>query len=255
MKKIGLILIVIVGVIIVAFIMKGAIIKGVIESSIGKATGLRLTMGSFKADLGKSVIDIRDLKLANPPGFGRTFMIDAPEVYIAYDLPAIVKGKTHLKELRLDLREFVLIRATSGATNIDTLKSRMTAQSGKRRDPANSNLLIDDLSLKIGKVAYKDLALPSASRDFNININETFSDITDMQQVVGIIMTRAIINSGVARLANLNTSDLQNIANSAMQGAIEKAMAGSGFGSSDTAKQAAGAIKGIMNIFGSGDKK
>lgn len=255
MKKIGLILAVIFGVIIAAFIMKDAIIKGAIVSSVDKATGLRLTIGSFKADFGKSVIDIRDLKLANPPGFGRTFMIDAPEVYIAYDLAAIMKGKTHLKVLRLDLKEFVLIRAASGATNIDTLRSRMAAQSGKRPDSAKSSLLIDELSLKIGRVAYKDLGFPSASRDLNLNINERFSNITDIQQVVGIIMMRAVINSGVARLANLDTSDLKNIANNAMQGALEQAFAGSGLGSSDTAKQAVGAVKEIMNIFGSGEKK
>jgi hypothetical protein len=255
MKKIWMILAIMAAAAIAALIMKDAIIKGAIESSVTKATGLRLTMGSFKADLGKSVIDIKNLKLANPSGFGHTFMIDAPEVYIAYDLSAIMKGKTHLKELRLNLREFVLIRAASGATNIDTLKSHMTAQSGKRRDPAKSSLLIDDLSLKIGRVAYKDLGVPSLSRDLNLGINERFSDITDMQQVIGIIMTRAIINSGVARLANLNTSDLQGIANSAMQGALEKAFTRSGMGSSDTAEQAAGAIKDIMDIFGSADKK
>ena len=131
----------------------------------------------------------------------------------------------------------------------------MATQSGKRPAPAKSSLLIDDLSLKIGRVAYKDLGVPSASRDFDLNINERFSDITDIQQVVGIIMTRAIINSGVARLANLDTSDLQNIANSAMQGALDNAFMGSGLGSSETAKQATSAIKGIINIFGSDDKK
>lgn len=255
MKKIGLILAVIAGVIIAAVIMKDAIIKNMIVSSVGKATGLQLTIGSFRADLGKSIVDIKDLKLANPPAFGKTYMIDAPEVYIAYDLPAIMKGKTHLKELRLNLKEFVLMRASSGETNIDTLRSRMAAQAGKRAAPARSGLLIDALSLKIGRVAYKDLGVPSASRDLNLSINETFSGITDMQQVVGIIMMRAVINSGVARLANLDTSDLQNIANNAMQGALEQAFAGSGLGSSDTAKQAAGAVKEIMNIFGSGEKK
>lgn len=255
MKKIWLVPAIIVAVIMAAVIMKDAIIKSMITSSVGKATGLRLTMGSFKADLGKSVVDIKDLKLANPPGFGKTYMIDAPVVYIAYDLPAILKGKTHLKELRLDLKEFVLMRAASGQTNVDTLRSRMAAQSGKRPAPAKSGLLIDDLSLKIGRVAYKDLGMPSASRDLDLSIDERFSGITDIQQVVGIIMMRAVINSGIARLANLDTSDLRNIAGSAMQGALEQAMGASGLGSSETAKQAAGAIEEVINIFGSAKKK
>ncbi len=254
MKKIGLILGIIAVVIITVFIMKDMIIKNVIVSSVKKATGLQLTMGSFKAGLGNSVIDIKDLKLANPSGFGRTFMIDAPEIYISYDLPAILKGKTHLKEVRLNLKEFVLIRAASGATNIDTLRSRMAAQPKRSTGQAKpSSLLIDDLSLKIGGVAYKDLGIPSASRDLNLSIDERFSDITDIQQIVGIILTRAIINSGVASLANMDTKDLQKVANNAMQGAIEQAIAGSGLGSSDTAKQAASAIKGMMDMFG--DKK
>jgi uncharacterized protein involved in outer membrane biogenesis len=255
MKKIWMVPAIIVAVVIAAVMMKDAIIKNIITSSVSKATSLRLEIGSFKIDLGRSIIDIRDMKLANPPAFDKTYMIDAPEIYIAYDLSAIMKGKTHLKELRLNLKEFVLMRAASGKTNIDTLRSRMAAQSGKRADPAKSGLLIDDLRLRIGRVGYRDLGAPSLSRDINLDINERFSGITDMQQVVGIIMTRAVINSGIARLANLDTSELKNIASTAMQGAFEKAIGTSGFGSSDTAKQAAGAVKEMMNIFGSGDKK
>lgn len=255
MKKIWVVLSILGAVVLTAVVMKDAIIKNMITSSVSKATGLRLTIGSFKTDLGKSFIDIRDLKLANPPAFGKTYMIDAPEVYIAYDLPAIMKGNTHLKEVRLDLKEFVLMRAASGQTNVDTLRSRMAAQSGKRAASAKSGLLIDNLSLKIGRVAYKDLGTPSLSRDINLSINETFSGITDIQQVVGIIMMRAVVNSGIARLANMDTTDLKNIANNAMQGALEQAMGSSGFGSSDAAKQAAGAVKEMMDIFGSGKKK
>ena len=114
MKKIWLILTIIVVVVIVAVIMKDAIIKNMITSTVSQATGLRLTIGGFKANIGKSIVDIKDLKLANPPAFGKTYMIDAPEVYIAYDLPAILKGRTHLKELRLNLKEFVLMRSASG---------------------------------------------------------------------------------------------------------------------------------------------
>lgn len=257
MKKTGIILAAIAILIAAVFVMKDVIIKGMIESSVSSVTGLRLTMGSFKADLGKSVIDIKDLKLANPSGFGKTFMVDAPEVYIAYDLPAILRGKTHLKEMRLDLKEFLLMRAASGATNIDSLKSKLSSKasgSAKRPDPSTSSFLIDDLSLKIGRVSYKDLAFPSASRDMNLNINERFSNITDLQQVVGIIMARALVNTGIARLAKLDTADLQNIANNALQGALDNAISGAGLGSSVDTKKAAAAIKGVLDAFGSGKK-
>lgn len=255
MKKLLLVLAIAVAVVVAAFVMRDAIIKGVIESSVGKVTGLRLTIGSFRTDPGKSVIDIRDLKLANPPAFGRTYMIDAPEVYIVYDLPEIMKGRVHLRQMRLQLNEFVLMRSASGATNIDTIKSRLAAQPGKPKEASSSNLLIDELSLKIGKVAYKDLVIPSASKDLNLNINEKFFNITDLRQVVAIIMTRAVINSGVARLAKMDVSDLQGVANAAMQGALDKALAGSGLSSSGSAKQASDAIKGAMDIFGAIDKK
>ena len=43
-------------------------------------------------------------------------------------------------------------------------------------------------------------------------------------------------------------------ANGAMQGALDKAVSASGLGSSETVKQATGAIKGVLDIFGSQDQ-
>ena len=70
----------------------------------------------------KTLIGINELQLYNPSGFVDELMFDVPEIYVDYDLGAFMKGRTHLEEVRLHLKEFIVVKNEAGELNLDSLK-------------------------------------------------------------------------------------------------------------------------------------
>jgi len=72
-------------------------------------------------------------------------------------------------------------------------------------------LQIDVLELKIGKVVYKDYSkgTPPKSKEFNVNIDERYENITDPRAFISLIMVKALKNTTIASLTNFNLGALQ----------------------------------------------
>ena len=210
-KPIGVIIAVAVALIIVSA-GKDLIIKTSVEKGVEMVTGLKLAIGGFRAGLLNSLVDIRNLKLHNPAGFKDPLMADVPRIYIAYDLPAYLRGVTHLKDVRLDLKEFIVVRNEKGVLNLDSLKVVQAEKEGQKPGAAAKprEFRIDSLELKIGKVIYKDYSRGSQPlvKEFNLNINEKFSNLTDPYSVVSVVVVRALMNTSIANLANFDIGGL-----------------------------------------------
>ena len=221
LKKIAIVIgliILILGVAIIAG--KNVIAKTAITSGVKAITGLNLSIKEMNVGLRKTVIGISELKLYNPEGFPDQLMIDVPEIFVAYDLSAFLKQDIHLQEIRLELKEFNVIRNKEGKLNLDSLKP---VQSEKKEQapaaeqkPAGEKqpapkIRIDVLQLKIAKVVYKDYTqgeTPSV-REFNVNINERFENITDPEALVKIILHRALAKTAIANLINFDLGSLK----------------------------------------------
>lgn len=93
MKKFLVVLIALVVVVLVIGVTKDAIIKASIEKGIGLVTGLKLNIRSINIGIFRPVVDIKNLTLANPAGFPDRTMMDMSEMYVHYDLPAIMGCK------------------------------------------------------------------------------------------------------------------------------------------------------------------
>ncbi len=72
-------------------------------------------------------------------------------------------------------------------------------------------LQIDVLELKIGKVIYKDYSkgTPPKVREFNVNIDERFENITNQRTLISLIIVKALKNTVIAHLTNFNLGALQ----------------------------------------------
>jgi len=144
------------------FFGKNVIIKTSVTAGVSAITGLKLSIRSMDIGIFKSLIGINKLQLYNPSGFVDELMIDLPEIYVDYNLGAFMKGKTHLEEVRLNLKEFVVVKNEAGELNLDSLKVVKTAEEeevideGKKKKTEMPELQIDLLELRIDKVVYKD---------------------------------------------------------------------------------------------------
>lgn len=215
MKKAVFIVVGILIVLVVLSASKDLIIKASVEKGVQIVTGLKLSVQSLGVGIFRSVVDIKELKLFNPKNFKDRVMIHMPEIYVDYDLPAIMKGDIHLREVRIDLKEFLVVKNELGELNLDSLKVVKAEKAGEKpgaREAAPApRIRIDELQLKIGKAVYKDYtAGPTPSiREFNVNINKKYSNITDPYTLVSLIVVKALSNTAIASLANFDIGSLK----------------------------------------------
>ncbi len=215
-KKAGIIIAIVIIICIVLFGMKNMIAKVGIEKASEMVIGLNLSIGSLDIDIAKTTADIKDFRLDNPKGFDDKIMVDMPEIYVDYDLPAILKGRIHLYNMRLDLKECVVVKNKDGKLNLDSLKAvqdlAMKKKPAQVTKDAAPDFQIDLLELKIGKVIYKDYSkgrIPYVLQ-FNINLNEKFKNITDPDALVSLIVVKVIMNTTIGKLIKLDITGLQD---------------------------------------------
>ncbi|MDD5634202.1 MAG: hypothetical protein PHW46_02885 [Candidatus Omnitrophica bacterium] len=209
-KKVIMAIAVVLVVLFAFSVMKDVFVKVAIEKGAEIVTGLKLNMRSLSIGIVRSRVDIKDLKIFNPLGYKDRVMLDMPGIYVDYDLPGVFKGKIHLYEAKIDLKQFVVVKNEDGQLNLNSLK---TVQEGKEPKEVKAKekgkapeIRIDSLELKVGKVIYKDYSKggePSV-QEFNINLDEKYTNIDNPNALVSLIVFKALANTTIAKLANFD---------------------------------------------------
>ena len=216
-RKIIIIPAIVLAILIALFFGKNMIIKTSVTAGVRAMTGLKLSIRSMDIGIFKTLIGINGLQLYNPSGFVDELMIDVPEIYVDYNLGAFMKGRTHLEEVRLNLKEFIIVKNEAGELNLDSLKvvkaeeEEEVIDEGKKGGTKMPELQIDVLELRIDKVVYKDYSkgTPPKVKEYNVNINERFENITDPKTIVRLIIFKALKNTAIASLTNFDLGKLQ----------------------------------------------
>jgi uncharacterized protein involved in outer membrane biogenesis len=221
MRKIRLILAALLVFIVGIGLTKNFIAKAALSAGVKAMTGLGLQIRSLRVGILRPVLEVRDLKLLNPSGFRDGIMVDLPEMYTDYDLGAFLQKKVHLRELRLNLKEFTVIKNEKGQLNLDSLK---TVQAGKQAKTAPKKqekapeIRIDSFALRIGKVIYKDYSSGKpVVHEFKINLDEHYQDITNPGALASIILVKALANTTISSLANFDIGPLEQEVSQALK--------------------------------------
>lgn len=249
-RKLITVVIILAAALAVVSLGKNILVKTVVESGVGMVTGLRMNIRSFDLGIVNTVVRIKDMKLFNPKGFPDKVMLDMPEVYVDYDLPALIRGRIHLREAGINVKEFMVVKNADGKLNLDSLKV-VRAEKETEKPAAKGKafeMRIDDLHLVIGKVVYKDYSKggkPSV-REFNIDLNEKYSNVDHPAQLVSLVVVKALTNTTIAKLTGFDLKELRGNIGSIMDTA-EKIIGpvGEGMGEAvtKTAQQAEEAVK------------
>jgi len=247
MKKIAALAIAVLVALVILSFTKDLIIKTVVQSGAEMVTGLKLNMRSFNLGIIKTIVGIKGLRLFNPEGYPEKIMLDMPEIYVDYDLPAIITGKLHLEEMRIHLKQFNVIKNADGQLNLDSLKVVQAQKEGakpKAKEKAKApEIQIDSLELKIGKVIYKDYSKePASVREFEINLHERYENVTDPYTLVSLIVVESLRNTTIARLANFDLSGLRGTVSDTLKSA-QKIATGAVAGAQEAAKETVDALK------------
>jgi hypothetical protein len=232
MRKSFIIISIIFALLAAIYFGKNLMIKTSVSAGVKAMTGLKLSIKSMNVGILNTLIGINGMQLFNPPGFADKLMVDLPEVYVDYDLGAFIKGKVHLEEVRLDLKEFSVIRNEKGELNLDSLRvveeKKEEKEEGKEEEEKAEmpEIQIDVLELKIGKVVYKDYSkgTPAKSKEFNVNINERYENITNPRSFISLIIVKALKNTTIASLTNFNLRALEGDISEKLKETTQKVM-------------------------------
>lgn len=207
--------------VILFFLAKGMIARVAVSACVQAVTGLHLEIRRMEVGVFRSRVHVQGMKLHNPGGFPDRIMADVPEIYVDYDLPAFLTGRTHLREARLNLQEFVVVKDRQGRLNLDSLSPVKKAKEEKdkpasQKKPAArpGSFQIDDLELKVGNVVYKDYSgggEPSV-REFPVNLDEHHHNVNDPGALGALIVSRALLRTTIASLTNFDLGSLDNYA-------------------------------------------
>ena len=235
MKRLIPVIAVVVAALVVLMVGKNVLAKTIVVGGVRAITGLKLSIDDLDVGLLDTTVRVNGLKLYNPAGFPEPVMIDLPELYVDYDPTALLKGAVHLEEVRLNLREFVVIRNAQGALNLDALKpvqqtKAATGEPAKTAPPKATNdqqgprVRVDALELSVGKVIYKDYTGGGKPKvqEFLINIKEHYKGINNPYALGSLIVSRALMQTAVARLANVDVAGMQAAAQSQLNQALNQ---------------------------------
>ncbi|MFH1622048.1 MAG: AsmA family protein [Candidatus Omnitrophota bacterium] len=216
MKKLGIVIVIILLVFLGIFLTRNFIAQNILSSGVKAFTGLSLKIGSIDVGISKTHLSVQNLQLFNPPAFSDKVMLDMPEIYIDYDLGAFLQKKVHLEQIRLNMNELMVVKNKDGKLNLDSLKvvqsKKKPTEEQKKEKAQLPQIQIDKLRLTVGKVVYKDYSVSSSEpsvKEFNVNLDEQFENITDPYALTSLIVVKALAKTSIASLANFNLSDLQ----------------------------------------------
>jgi len=247
-------------------VCKDLVVKVAVEKGVEIVTGLKLSTRSFNVGILNGVVSIKGLRLFNPKGFEDPVMIDMPEIYVHYDLPAILTGKLHFQQVRINLKDFIVVKNEKGELNLDSLNVVKAQKEGKKTEAKAGmpGIQIDKLQLKIGKAMYKDYSgggKPSV-REFNVNLDETYTNIRNPYVLVSLIVVRTLSNTTIASLSNFDINGLSGTISDTLSSVGKAATDAVGAAgqtvqktAEETVKKTADTLEGILKSpFGSSNK-
>jgi uncharacterized protein involved in outer membrane biogenesis len=181
---------------IVIFLLSlNTIVRVVMEHNIRAQTGMEAEIGRLKLGLAEPTLEIQDLKIYNPPGYGGTPFLDIAEIHAEYDRAALTRKEIHLTLLRFNLAELDIVKSQSGQTNIFSLAKTPPTKSGT---PAAPNFKkqtgyvfagIDTLNVSFGKAKYIDLKNPNNDREQKIGLsNCVVPNVKSMNDLAGVAL-------------------------------------------------------------------
>jgi hypothetical protein len=185
---------VIILVVVTLLAAKDTILTDVTEKIATRALGARVNIERLSLGLRKQTIDITGLTVANPPGFPDGVMIDIPRIHAQVDFLGLLKKNVRVYSAVFRLKEIVLIKNSAGVLNVNSLAvTQMKPEENKQKPQQNIPLSLQNLTLDIGRVIYKDFsksAVPTV-RVYDINLSRTYKSLSSLQQLIALIITES----------------------------------------------------------------
>lgn len=191
-----------------ASFFRHSLCRSFLISQVEKNTGLTMSIDKVNLDILNSTLNIEGVSFLNPPGFKNEKLGEVKQIFIRYNLFALLQNRIHFYEIKATLGEINIIQNENGQSNISLLKANNKKISssqqinpqlknvGKKdstKEKKKPKLLIDRLEIVVGKVSflnYRAKIGQSAAIIFTVNSPCVFKNVTNLKSVVNYMSTQ-----------------------------------------------------------------
>lgn len=205
-------------VILFAFcIARDFIIKSVVGTVATSVTGAPVSVGGLSLGIIRQSIKITNFRMYNPQGFPRDVLVDIPRIGVAWDLGAFFKGKIHLREVDIEIKEIGMTKNKEGKMNVDSLKmieEKQPAGKAEKKPAKQLAIQMDLVNLAMGRLVSKDYSVsgPPVIQVYDINIKKSYKNITSAQQLAALIISEPLKAAGIQGLKVYGAAMLTGVA-------------------------------------------
>lgn len=202
MKRVLIIIGLIIVVLVVFSFVRDQIIKTAISLVGSNVLGARVEVGGFSLGIMTQSAKLRNFKIYNPGGFPPGILLDMPRISVDLNMLSMFKGKLHIQNAVVDLKEVDIVRNKDGALNVDALKVAQQEKKPEKTEKPKPQkagkvmpLQIDTLTLSIGSVLVKDYSKGTEPtiEAYEVGIKDkTYKNITSVQQFMVLVLTEAM---------------------------------------------------------------
>jgi len=200
----GVIFLVLVILLIASFIItKHLKIREIVESQIEQSLGIDVSIDKIEFSPLLAHVGASGITIHNPSGFEEKELAYIDAIHFVFDpIEVITSKKPNIYLLGLNLKRLNIIKNKEGKVNIEEINP-LTNEDAAIQDktPFYFNVLV----LSVGQVRFTDYSGPDKKEHvYTIGIkNAAFVSLIDEQQVVRLIVSKAIENTDIGKIINL----------------------------------------------------
>jgi hypothetical protein len=198
-------------------IVRDLLIKSLIGTVASSVTGAPVEVGGLSLGIMRQAIKISNFRMYNPQGFPRDILVDIPRIRVAWDLGALFKGRIHLRQLDIEIKELGLAKNKEGKLNVDSLKitgEKQPADMAVKKPTKQLAMQIDIVNLTMGRIVNKDYSVegPPLIKVYDINLNKGYKNITSAQQLAVLLVSEPLKAAGIQGLKLYGAAMLTGVA-------------------------------------------
>lgn len=162
----------------------------IVEQAVGRATGLRISIGSVSVNLWKRRFTVKDLRVFNPPGFPDEAFVHFPRILVVVHARTLFQPVVRFQDINLNLASASLFRNSEGVLNVESAIEKgdcvaaSVQESSVRAARSRRSIHIEHLSLTIGTLRYRDERLKPLDISVDAGIvDKEFRDVVDVRSL------------------------------------------------------------------------
>jgi len=185
------------------FMIKHLKIKEIVENQIEQSLGIKVSIKKIEFSLTLSHIGVNGITVYNPSGFAEDELAYIEAIHFVFDpLEIITSKKPTVYLLGLNLKRLNIIKNKNGKVNLEEVNPLKDKDAAVRdKMPFYFNVLV----LSVGEVRFIDYSGPERKEHtYPIGIkNAAFVNLMNEQEVVKMIIFKAIENTDIGKIINL----------------------------------------------------